>query len=122
MPVLKRQQVAAGPRPPVVSCLQGRERRGTRLPFSDTLILAIRQREYSSRQFFITLVVSTRMVKLLLSAPALRLPLQLTKSKLFHLPRRSLNPGSPENHLLERCEWFDELFGDDWSSRRSTLP
>jgi len=106
IPVLKRQQVATGPRPPVVSRLQGRDRTWKKIAFFGHFDSSNFGNESTLQAILYHLRCFHPDADLLVSAPALRLPLQLTKLKLFHLPRRSLNLDAPENHLLERCEWF----------------
>src|SRR6516162_1529552 len=74
------------------------------LPFLAILIRVISAMRVLFKQFFTIFVVSTKMPKLPVSAPALRLRAPPTKSKLFQLPRGSQNHGCPEIRLLERCE------------------
>src|SRR5262249_34810492 len=74
-----------------------------RLPFLVTLIRVISATRILFKQFFTTFVASTRMLKLPVSAPALRLPFEPVKSKQFQLLRGSLNPGSPRNPLAWIC-------------------
>src|SRR5271155_4969105 len=71
-----------------------RDRR--RSHFSGTLIRLISVMKALFKRFFTIFAVGYRMLRLLVSPPALKLPLRLTISKPFPLPGRLLSPGSPE--------------------------